>query len=121
MHSYRRKQALETEIKTLFAKITIGGTGAPTLTTGYGITSISRTSAGLYVLTLDDTYASLKFFDVIHIHSSVEDLKFQISAETVATNKTITFFTLAIGTATDPASGDVLLVKIDVKRSSLNN
>ncbi len=117
-HSYRRKQALETEIVSLYAKITIGGTGAPTLTNAPGFTGISRTSAGLYVLTLDDAYVSLKDFSCIHLKSTVEDLKFQLSAETVASTKLVTFLCLAVATATDPSSGDLLYIRLDLKRSS---
>jgi len=117
--NWKRKQALETEVKELYATITIGGTGAPTLTTGYGIASITRTSAGLYVLTLTDYYSALKSFSVVHVNSTAEDLKFQVKTNGISSSsKSITFFTLAVGTATDPTSGDVLLVKIEVKNST---
>ena len=116
--NWNRKQALEKEVKDLYVKVTIGGTGAPTLTMGTGIASISRTSQGLYKLTLQDKYMQLKSFNVIHLVSAAEDLTFQIKAEAVATTGVIDFFTLAAATATDPSSGAVLLIKIERKNSS---
>lgn len=117
--NWQRRQALEHEVKDLYARVTIGASGAPTLVSPAGIASISRTSAGLYVLTLQDNYASLKFFNGVHQNSSAEDLNFQISAEDVLSAKTITFRTLAGAVATDPANGDVLLLKIEVKNTTV--
>lgn len=117
--NWKRKQALETEVKEIFAKVTIGASGAPTLTTGIGVSSISRTSAGLYVLTLQDYYYNLKSFSGSVVSSSAEDLKFQVKTDGISSSsKTVTFFTLAVGTATDPANGDVLLLKLELKNSS---
>lgn len=118
---FQRRQSLEKDVKDLYARITVAGSGAPTLVANQslGVASISRTSAGLYVLTLQDKYASLKYFDGMVIHSSAEDLNFQVSSEAVSSAKTITFRTLAAGVATDPASGDVLLLKIEVKNTTV--
>lgn len=119
---YNRRQSLEKEVKDLYARVTIGTSGAPTLVANQslGIASISRTSAGLYVLTLQDRYASLKYFDGQHINSSAEDLNMQLVSETVsASSKQITFRTLAAAVATDPADGDVLLLKVEVKNTNV--
>lgn len=118
---FHKRQSLEKECKDLYARVTIAGSGAPTLvaSASLGVASISRTSAGLYVLTLQDKYASLKYFDGAVIHSTAEDLNFQVSAESVVSAKTITFRTLAGGVATDPASGDILLLKIEVKNTTV--
>jgi hypothetical protein len=117
--NFNRKQALEREVKNLFAKVTIGSSGAPTLTTGYGFASISRTSTGLYVLTLQDKYASLKAVNIIHMSTSAEDLNPQVKSEDVVGAKTITFFTLAGGSVADPASGDVLLISVALKNTTV--
>lgn len=117
--NFNRKQALEKECKDLYARVTIGASGAPTLVTPVGIASISRTSAGLYVLTLQDSYNNLKFFSGIHLNSSAEDLTFELSAEDVVSAKTITFRTQTGAVATDPANGDVLLLKIELKNTSV--
>lgn len=117
--NWNRKQALEKEVKELYAKVAIGGTGAPTLTTGYGITSISRTSQGLYHLVLDDQYASLKHVEVITLDSTARDHTFQIKAEDVASAKTLDLFVLTAGSVADPASGSSLLIKIEVKNTTV--
>lgn len=120
--TFNDSQALEKEIKTLFAKISIGATGAPTLVNpgSLGIASVARTSAGLYKITLQDAYPKLAYVTGIVLSSTAEDITFQVKAEAVATSKTIDLFTLTAGVATDPASGDVLLLKIDLKNTSVN-
>jgi len=115
--NFNRRQALEKEVKDLYCKLTIGGTGAVTLTEGYGFASCTRVSQGLYRLTLQDAYRKLKSFRAVVVSSSAEDLTFQVKLETVATTKLVEFFTLASGSVADPASGDVILVKLEVKNT----
>lgn len=119
--NFNRYQALEKEVKTLFAKVTIGASGAPTLVAAQsqGITSISRTSAGLYVLTLQDAYMKLLHADIHIVTPSVEDIQANVKSEAVATSKTVTFHCTTVGVATDPASGDSLLIRLDLKNSSI--
>lgn len=117
--NFNRRQALEKEVKDLYAAVSIGATGAPTLTSHVGILSISRTSAGLYRLTLEDKYTALKSFKVIHKVATAEDLNFQVKAEAVSGSVPyIDFFCLTAGSATDPSNGAVLLIKIEVKNTS---
>lgn len=117
--SWNRRQALEKEVKDLYLKVAIGATGAPTISSGYGIASIARNGAGDYTITLQDSYASLKYFDVKHLHSSAQDLGYQLHSETVASTKTIRFLCLTGASATDPASGKVLFIKIEVKNTTV--
>lgn len=121
--NFNRKQALDKEIKEIYAKVTIGAAGAPTLVTAsntsVGVASISRTSAGLYVLTLQDKYNRLSHADIHIITPTAEDIKAHVSAETVATSKTVTFRCDAAGVATDPASGDSFLIALQLKNSSV--
>lgn len=118
------RYSMEYNVVDLFAVITIGGTGAPTLTIGGGIASVSRTSAGLYVITLSDTYAKLLHVATQAVSSTSAQAApmCTVVSETVATNKTITLQYRAIdnSTATDPASGEILLVKIALRNSSLS-
>jgi hypothetical protein len=116
--SWNRRQALEKEVKDLYAKITIGSSGACTLTTGYGCASIVKNGTGDYTLTLSDKYTSLKFFAGTLIKSSAEDINVQMYSEGVASDKTIRFLTLTGASATNPSSGAVLLLKIEVKNTS---
>ncbi len=118
---FYRKQALEREVKELFIKISIAGSGAPTLVSGasYVASSITRNSAGNYTLVLQDQYNSLKNVEIIHQASSAQDLAFQVISESVnSSSKSINFVCLTDATATDPASGTVLLLKIELKNTS---
>lgn len=118
--TFNRKQALEKEIKEVYAEIAIAGSGAPTLTYGTGVASISRTSTGLYVLTLQDTYTRLMAADVSILSASAQDLISQLQAESVASAKTVTFRTQeAAGVVADPSNGSKLFVKLDLKNSSV--
>lgn len=117
--NWNRFQALEKECKSLYLEVAIGSSGAPTISSGVGIASISRTSAGLYRIVLQDKYVSLKDFACIHLVSAAEDLNFQVKAEAVSgASPYIDFFCLTAGSATDPSDGAVLKIKIDVKNSS---
>lgn len=119
--NFNRYQALEKEVKSLFAKVAIGASGAPTLdaASSLGVASISRSSAGLYVLTLQDKYMKLSHAHCEIVTPTAESIASHVVSETVATNQTITFRCTATGTATDPASGDSLLIHIQVKNSSV--
>jgi len=119
--NFNRKQALEKEVKEIYAKVAIGASGAPTLNASQsiGVASVSRTSAGLYVLTLQDAYMRLMDAHICVVTPSAEDIVSNVSAEAVATAKTVTFRTTAAGVATDPASGDTLLISLQLKNSSI--
>lgn len=116
---YNRAQNLEKEVKSLFVDIAIGATGAPTLTRGRGVASVSRTSAGLYLITLEDKYNRLMHVDVKQIVSTAQDLTIQLKSEDVSNAKTIEVQCLAAAIATDPSSGSRLLVRIDLKNTSI--
>lgn len=119
--NFNRVQALEREIKHIYAKITIGASGAPTLVaaSSQGCASISRTSAGLYVLTLQDTYNNLKHAS-FHVQTpTAEDIVTHMSAESVASAKTVTFRCTTDAVATDPASGDTIYVALQLKNTSV--
>lgn len=117
--NFNRYQALEKEIKSLYLDVAIGASGAPTLTKGLGVTSIVRNSAGDYTITLDDKYMRLMSCSIQQLSSSSVDLTFQLKAESVASAKTIEILSHAAAVATDPANGTRLLIKIDLKNSSI--
>jgi hypothetical protein len=119
--TFNDSQALEKEVKKLFAKISIGASGAPTLVTpgSLGIASIARVSTGYYRLTLQDAYPFFLGFDPIVMSTTAENLNFQLRTETVSTTKIIEFYTLAAGAVADPANGDVLLLEISLKNTSV--
>lgn len=118
--NFNRKQALDKEIKEIYLDVAIGASGAPTLSRGLGVASIARSSAGVYVITLQDAYMRLMAAQVSILSSTAQDLLPQLQAESVSVAKTITFRTQdATATAADPSSGSRLLIKLDLKNSSI--
>ncbi|MBV6514142.1 MAG: hypothetical protein FMNOHCHN_03732 [Ignavibacteriaceae bacterium] len=118
--NYNRYQALEKEVKALYADVDIGAAGAPTIVKALGITSIARDSDGVYTITLDDKYTRLLHVDVKQLVSAAEDLTFQLVSEDVAGSKEISLRCLAAAAVeTDPSNGSKLLIKIELKNSSV--
>lgn len=111
----------EVGVTTLYAKVAIGSSGAPTLDTAAskGIASITRTSQGLYQLTLDQTYNSLLWCDIMMLGTTSRDLTMQLKAADTSSAKTIDFFVHAAASVTDPTSGDELRIVVVVKNSSV--
>lgn len=118
--NFNRKQALEKEVKEIYAKVAIGASGAPTLSAAdsLGVASITRTSAGLYQLTLQDKYVSLKHMDVKIATPTAEDIVSNPVSETVSTTKLINFRCTTAGVATDPASGDTFYIAMQLKNTT---
>lgn len=122
--------SLEKRVVHLFAHVTFGASGAPTLDTANskGIASISRTSAGLFVITLADVYykllnvagtftvaaGSFPAAPVIqHCTNTVSTdgkITVQFSGPTNATTTTLL--------ATDPANGEKIHMTITLGDSS---
>ena len=117
--NFSRKQSLEKEVKEIYARVNIGATGAPTLQPGLGVASIARNAAGVYTLTLEDRYTRLMHIDIKQLVAAAQDLNFQLVAQAVSTNKTIQFRAVTDAVETDPASGSVLYIKIDLKNTSV--
>lgn len=121
--------SLEKAPVVLFAKVAIGSTGAPTLNASQskGVSSISRTSAGLYVITLQDVYVRLLNCHAVRTLASGLPAApaYNVVSNTVSTTKTITVqFAGATATAdtalvaTDPSNGSTLDFVIWLSNSS---
>ena len=117
--------SLEKRVVNLYGKITFGATGAPTLDTANskGIASVTRTSAGLFVLTLSDRYVKLLDFGwafKLAAASFPAAPNCQVTADTLTTTRTITvqFANPAGTTATDPASGEVVYFNVTLGDST---
>lgn len=118
--NFNRLQALEKEVKQLYADVAIGASGAPTLSVGLGIASVVRNSAGNYTVTLQDKYTRLMSMHVSFFSPSAQNLFIQLISEDVAGAKTVRFRVMdETSLEIDPAPGDRLLVKVDVKNSSV--
>lgn len=123
--SYR---ALELEVVHLYAKVNIGATGAPTLVaaSSKGIASVARNSAGEYKVTLSDKYSSLLWGNCGLITTTGSDpttvgvtARMEVDSVTAATPYVQFQFYKADGTAADPANGAVVLIKLELKNTSV--
>lgn len=120
--SFHRVQSLAREVKTVYGRVSIGATGAPTLdtTNSIGVASVSRDSAGVYIVTLQDKYNALLHAQIMMLEATAEDITFQVETEDVASAKTIQIQCKAAAVETDPSDGSVLLLKFDLKNSSVS-
>jgi hypothetical protein len=110
------------DVHTLYCKAAIGASGAPTIDTAVskGISSISRTAAGDYTVTLAKPYNSLLWAAGTLLESDDTDLQIQIAAEAVSNaTPTVQFICTAAATPADPPDGSTMYFKIEVKRSSV--
>ena len=113
-------------VTRVLGKVTVGASGAPTLITtgvktnnGY-ITSITRNSAGYYTLALADAWNALLCLNIATINSTGISASGSVNVKTDAvTTKSLRFVCSTGGVANDPASGDILLIDILLKNSSI--
>ena len=115
-----RRFSIEQNVVDLFMDVAIGASGAPTLTTGRnaGVTSVTRSSAGLYVVVLPDSYNRLMNFQVLQVGAS-QDLTFQVTTDYVAATNNFSFTCKTANTATDPTNGTSLKITVSMKNSSV--
>lgn len=113
-------------VSSIFAKVTVGASGAPTLvSTGVSgnnsyISSITRNSAGDYTLALADAWNALLGLKVTTVNATGISAAPDVNVKTDAvTTKSLRFVCSVGGVATDPASGDTLLIQISLKNSSI--
>jgi hypothetical protein len=122
------RYSLEKGVVDLYAKVTFGASGAPTLTYGKGISSVAGGAAasatGTFTFTLQDTYIRLLKADITSVLASGYQAApvLQITADNSATasSKTVVvkLSNAADNTATDPASGEVVLFHFTLSNSS---
>jgi len=128
--AFQFQYSLERDLFNIYAIVTIGAAGAPTLeSTSKGIKSVTRSSAGDYVVNLSESYYKLMFAEAIvknaagiPVSSSV-GIKADSSTSTTAPSVELVFSgpTAAGNTAliaTDPASGDKLFIKFIFRNAS---
>lgn len=118
---------MEKEVVTLFAKVTFGAAGSPTLTRGKGIRSVSRSGAGVFVFTFgtatpaatDKYVALLGVPQPTFIKASAPSAPLLEVTTDSATNGsvTVTLRADAAGAATDPASGEVGIFQFHLSNS----
>ncbi len=106
----------------LYLKATIGAAGAPTIVaaSSVGIDSISRSSAGTYLVTLNKKYQALRMAKSCFIAAggaAAPDLA--VGVDAVASAGTLTVITQSGGSNTDPAPGEIMLLEFMLKDSSV--
>lgn len=106
------------------ATVSIGASGAPTIATGTGsLITISRSSAGVYLITLGKKYAGLIGAKVMFFAASEPAAPIVcVTADAVSSAGTLTIKCLAVDgtTATDPASGEKMYLDIVLQNSSVS-
>lgn len=115
---FQFRYSKERMVVDLYCKVSIGAAGAPTLVSGSakGIASIARNSAGVYTITLSDIYNRLLNLSGNFIAASGAAAPIvEVIAESVSSAKTIQIqATDVAGAATDPASGETMMLTISL-------
>lgn len=115
--------SLEKAKACLFGQVAIGGTGAPTisLSKSLGIASISRASAGLYTVTLNDSWVRLMNFQAQFIDSGSQTVAttYVVSNTIASGGKVIVIQCVDFaGAAVDPRSGATMLLEINLSNTT---
>ena len=118
------RYSLEKVVRELFASVSFGASGAPTIVaaTSKGISSITRTGTGAYTIQLSDKYTRLLAMHATAVIASGAGStapSLVVKADSVSSTGQITVVFNAAGTAADPASGEVKLLQILLKDSSV--
>lgn len=125
----RNIMSLEKAPVVLFAKVTIGGTGSPTLSASQslGISAITRSAAGKYLVKFGgpagvDSYQRLMSANVVPLVATTSAINgFSIVADNSASAVPHVIIQCVSGSApaaADPASGEVLLMKFELSNFS---
>lgn len=119
---YPSFKAKEVDVTVLFMRADIGATGAPTIDTAAskGISSIVRSAAGDYTITLSEPYNTLLGASVMSLEAGDTEFNWSITAQDVsAATPTVQLSNLPGGTPTDPDDGSDLYVTLFLKNSSV--
>lgn len=123
-------QARKRAVKLIHGKAAIGATGAVTLDApaSSGISSITRSSAGTYEITLDGKAPQLVSFSAMLLDDTINQIStFQLTSSTVSTDGKLVFKCLGPTNsstttlvAADPTDGATLLFTVAVNNTSLD-
>jgi hypothetical protein len=128
-YNYRSQftQSNAAGLTKLLLKVSIGAAGAPTIAvgTGMGIKSIVRNSAGQYTINLSKPFTQLLDIRSSSLSGVVAPASPTLNLVTDAVaSKTAPAVTLQYrnsGAATDPASGEILYLEIELNSSTLSS
>lgn len=122
------KGGLEIDPVVLWGTITIGATGAVSSSSGKGIASVVRDSAGKYTITLSDRYNAFLWGSANVLNSTLSDPTtvgiyanlFSEAVNNATPTVVIQFVALDDGAAADPANGAVVYFKLEMRNSSVS-
>lgn len=120
---FQFRYSYERDLVDIQAKVTIGSSGAPTLTLAKGIVSITHNSTGNYTIVLKDNYYLLTDVKASFISGSSAPAApiVNVVSEQVNNNSSPSLIIQCrnlSGSATDPASGEVMLLHIQLRSAS---
>lgn len=112
---------LEKGVVQLFAEISFGASGAPTIVRGKGFALVTKVSTGYYELSLQDTYqrvlgASVMFKGLNAPAAPEVEIRQDRSA--TDPDPSIRLHFRNAGTLTEPADGDVVLLTFTLSNST---
>lgn len=113
--NFNRFQALEKEVKSLYAEINLAVSGVPSLVAAHslGIASVIGDNSGNIQITLQDKYMRLMHVSVVEVGAPSITSPISVVSEDVAGAKTVTL------SNADGLTSTKILVRIDVKNSSV--
>lgn len=119
---------LEVDCVELFGTITIGATGAVSSSTGKGISTVVRDSAGKYTITLSDRYNALLYASGIILDDTdsdpvtvgVQPRLYSQAVNNATPTVVFQFYNHTNGAAADPASGAVVYLNFKLRNSSVS-
>jgi len=120
--TYQFHNSFVPNLACLYLKAAIGASGAPTISAAasVGIDSISRVSAGKYLVTLNKKYQALRMLKGNFVASggaAAPDVV--VDTDAVSSAGTLTILTQSGGVNTDPADGETMMLEIMLKDSSV--
>ncbi len=128
---YPNALSLEVDHVTLWAEINVGSSGAVSSSSGLGIASVTKEStAGQYTIALSDSYNKLLHANIVVLDDTNSDpttvaIIGRVLSEAVSSSSApaivIQGVALDDGAAANFASGAKLLVKIELRNSSVTN
>lgn len=126
--------SLEKQVVDIFARVTFGAAGAPTLVTAVskGVVSVTRDSAGVYTFVFGtnasmlDTYNKLLGVQVLYDGSGDSDAASDAPLWNLTDNSIATVGSASLqltfrntsGTATDPSSGEAMFFTFTFRNSN---
>ena len=127
---FSNSYSLEVDNVTIWCEINVGASGAVSSSSGLGIASVTKESAaGQYTIALSDSYNKLLHANIVVLDDTNSDpttvaIIGRVLSEAVSSSSpaiVIQGVALDDGAAANFASGAKLLVKIELRNSSVTN